>query len=373
VTTKQIDITATRLTAPGRGAVASVRLSCSLAEQATVIDEAFTAANGMRASSAPVDRVVFGSWRGEDVVVVRTAETEWEVHCHGGEAAVTRIMAEFSADISSPAVPESSLARLLLQARTTKTARLILAQSTGLLRNALVAAAEARTAEIFRQQMNDLLRWERVAEHLVESWRVVIAGPPNTGKSSLLNAIAGYERSIVFDQPGTTRDAIRTELVLDGWPFCFVDTAGIRQQSDDPIELQGIAHARNLLDTADLVLVAVDNTVGWTNDHDDLLAGVPSQTPRGIVRCKADLDCSGGLPSGNATVLATSAEQGGGIRELTDWISAQLIPEEPTMQTALPLAGTAAVCHTLLAQLNQGESLKSQQQNLLQWIQTQVW
>jgi tRNA modification GTPase len=373
VTTKQTDITAARLTAPGRGAVASVRLSCSQTEQAEAIDNAFTAANGMRASSAPVDRVVFGSWRGEDVVVVRTAETEWEVHCHGGEAAVTRIMAEFGSGTSSAAVPESSLERLLLQTRTTKTARLVLAHSAGLLRNTLVAAAEARTIEIFRQQLNDLLRWEWIVDHFVESWRVVIAGPPNTGKSSLLNAIAGYQRSIVFDQAGTTRDAVRTELVLNGWPFCFVDTAGIRQESDDPIEVQGIAHARNLLETADLVLLAVDNTVGWTNDHDGILAGIPDQTPRGVVCCKADLDRAGELSSVNASVLTTSAEQGDGIRELTDWITAQLIPEEPTMQTALPLAGTVTICHTALERLNLGESLKSQQQNLLQWLQTQVW
>lgn len=373
MTTKQPDITASRLTAPGRGAVASVHLSCSRIDHATAIDHAFTAVNGMSASSAPIDRIVFGSWRGEDVVVVRTAETEWEVHCHGGEAAVTRIMAEFGSGTSLAAVPESSLERLLLQTRTTKTARLVLAQSAGLLRNTLITAAEAQTVAIFRQQLNDLLSWEWIIDHFVESWRVVIAGPPNTGKSSLLNAIAGYERSIVFNEPGTTRDAVRTELVLNGWSFCFVDTAGIRQESDDPIEVQGIAHARDLLETADLVLIAVDNTVGWTNEHDDILARIPDQTLRGVVCCKEDLDRAGDLPPKSTAVITTSAEQGVGIRQLTTWITSQLIPEEPTPQTALPLGGVAACCHILLEQLNRGESLKSQQQNLLHWLQSQAW
>ena len=116
-------ITATRLTAPGRGAVASVRLSCGDSDSAQAIDSVFRAANGMAPSSAPVNRVLFGSWRGEDVVVVRTADTEWEVHCHGGEAAVSRILME--CDGQEKACSLSAIEELLLQTRTTRSAQLV--------------------------------------------------------------------------------------------------------------------------------------------------------------------------------------------------------------------------------------------------------
>jgi tRNA modification GTPase len=361
-------MSAVRLTAPGRGAVATVRLSCSTRREAVTVDAAFTAANGIVASSAPINRVLFGSWRGEDVVVVRTAEDEWEVHCHGGEAALTRILDEFSADPATIVTPASSLDQLLLQARTPKTARLLLAQSNGILRQALLNVTRAKTPATFRQQLNDLLQWESTANHLVVPWRVVIAGPPNTGKSSLLNAIAGYERSIVFDEPGTTRDAVRTELVLDGWPFCIVDTAGIRQDSDDPIERQGITHAQELFNTGDLILIAVDASVGWTVAHDDIVLRLPDHCRRAAIGCKCDLADSGDKPPGDLTWLRTSAEQGDGIRELADWIVAELVPAEPGLTTPLPVAGAADFCRVLLGRLEDGDALDLLGEELSEWM-----
>ncbi len=366
-------IHAVRLTAPGRGAVATVRLSCSSSERAVAIDAAFIAANGMLASSVPVDRVLFGSWRGEDVVVVRTSSTEWEVHCHGGEAAVARIITEFSGDPATAAVPPSTLDQLLLQTRTTKTARLVLAQSNGVLRDALLSAAQADTPEAFRQQLKDLLHWERAASHLIVPWRVVIAGPPNVGKSSLLNAIAGYERSIVSDQPGTTRDAVQAELVLGGWPFCFVDTAGIRQHYDDPIESMGINNAQKLLNTADLILIAVDNAVGWTGDHDDIVLRIPQHCLRAIVYCRNDLPISGKAFPDKLTPLSTSARRGDGIRELTEWITTRLVPEEPDLETPMPLAGSADICRVLLQRLDDGQPVHLLQQELSQWLTSLSW
>ncbi len=357
-----------RLTAPGRGAVATVRLTCSDCESATELDDLFTAANGMMASSAPVDRVLFGSWRGEDVVVVRTNVNEWEVHCHGGEVAVTRILNECSDTASADALTESPFDRILLQTRTTRTAKLVLAQANGVLKNALLRMSHAEDVDSFREQLLHLLRWKSVARHLTESWQVVIAGPPNVGKSSLLNAVAGYERAIVFDQPGTTRDAVRTELVLDGWPFCLIDTAGIRAGSVDPIEALGIAHAREILPTADLILIAVDNSVGWTEDHDKILAALTSDVPLAIVRCKADLETAGQPRPESAKVLLTSAERSDGIRELIDWVTRRLIPSPPTLKTPLPVAGSAEFCEALLERLERGASLGELQRDLEVWL-----
>jgi tRNA modification GTPase len=92
------------------------------------------------------------------------------------------------------------------------------------------------------------------AETLREGFRVVLAGPPNAGKSSLFNALTQSEAAITSSIPGTTRDVITRAVSLDGIPFVFVDTAGLRIESDDAIEAIGIARARQAATSADLVL-----------------------------------------------------------------------------------------------------------------------
>ncbi len=345
-------IRVTRLTPPGRGAVAVLRLECSHPSAATAIDAAFISASGLPASAAPPGRLLYGSWHGEDVIVVRTGTQIWEVQCHGGEAAVRRIAAEFSADGAAVAVPEDPLERFLLQAPTPRTARLIHAQMNGRLHDALVRLADSRTVDDMRRRLEMLLRFETAARHLIVPWQVVIAGPPNVGKSSLLNAVAGYERSIVFDQPGTTRDAVTTRLVLDGWPFCFADTAGMRSDAPDAVEARGIRHAQNLLQSADLVLSAFDQTVGWTSEHDRVVQHIPSGTPCIAVRCRADLPQRGpGPPDELGPVMVTSAAESTGIDALIERITAILIPDPPPPGTPLPLGGIADLCRILRRQI----------------------
>ncbi|MCH5376170.1 MAG: GTP-binding protein [Planctomycetes bacterium] len=93
--------------------------------------------------------------------------------------------------------------------------------------------------------------------HLTEPFRVVLVGPPNVGKSSLLNAIVGYDRSITFDGAGTTRDVLHAETVIDGWPVRLSDTAGIRI-SGEPIEREGVQRARAVANQADLLLCVTE-------------------------------------------------------------------------------------------------------------------
>jgi len=102
-------------------------------------------------------------------------------------------------------------------------------------------------------RLDEAIRRVKEGKILREGALVVIAGPPNAGKSSLLNALLGESRAIVSATPGTTRDSIEEWLDIDGWPVRLVDTAGLRETSDD-IEGEGVARARDLMEKADIVL-----------------------------------------------------------------------------------------------------------------------
>jgi tRNA modification GTPase len=164
------------------------------------------------------------------------------------------------------------------------------------------------------------------AARLREGFTVVIAGPPNVGKSTLMNALAGRDVAIISPIPGTTRDLIEVFLDLRGYPVILVDTAGIRD-SHDPIEQEGVARARRRAESADLIL--------WLNDRaDDLGPSLGSATL--VVRTKMDLkqaDPSTGTLAG----IAISAKTGAGVDRLLD-VMAELAEErmssrEPTLLT----------------------------------------
>jgi tRNA modification GTPase len=148
------------------------------------------------------------------------------------------------------------------------------------------------------------------AARLREGFTVVIAGPPNVGKSTLMNALAGRDVAITSPIPGTTRDLIEVFLDLRGYPVILVDTAGIRE-SQDPIEQEGVARARRRAESADLTL--------WLSDGEDSQApSVKSQIL--LVRTKIDLKAAGTLAE-DAANLAISAKTGAGIDRLLDVIA----------------------------------------------------
>jgi tRNA modification GTPase len=119
-----------------------------------------------------------------------------------------------------------------------------------------VAALPAWFADDVSALSADVQKWlERPrAEPLREGYRVVLAGPPNAGKSSLFNALVGSQAAITAPTPGTTRDVIERPIAIDGVPFTFVDTAGLRDAADDAVEHEGIGRAREASSRADLVL-----------------------------------------------------------------------------------------------------------------------
>src|SRR5262249_26206167 len=133
--------------------------------------------------------------------------------------------------------------------------------------------------------LDKLLALAPVGLHLAQPWRLVVAGPPNVGKSSLVNALVGFERAIVFDQPGTTRDVVTALTAFSGLPVELCDTAGLRN-TDDSLEAAGVARAQEQAAAADLVLLVLDVSQPWMADQRELV----DTWPRAIVVLnKADL------------------------------------------------------------------------------------
>ncbi len=116
-----------------------------------------------------------------------------------------------------------------------------------------VTARALHAAQMLQQEIAAILADGRRGERLREGLVVAIAGPPNAGKSTLLNRIARREVAIVSPHAGTTRDVIEVHLDLEGYPVTLLDTAGIRE-TDDPVEREGVARARARAEAADLVL-----------------------------------------------------------------------------------------------------------------------
>lgn len=339
-------------------AVVEVQLSVE-ADVASVMRE-FRVGSACGLANATAGRILFGSWSGEDVVVVRTSDQRWEIHCHGGSVAVNRICQDLETaglqlEASPEAVRESISQQIamvtnaaLLKCRTRKAAGLVLAQQDGRL---LRFAQELHSDFADRRQTarQHLERWRVVADHLTRPWRVAIVGEPNVGKSSLINAIAGLQRSIVSATPGTTRDLVEVDVVVRGWMFRLIDTAGVRAGADTMPEQLGIIQSLALLQHCDMVCVVVEaSSDGFEAALVDRLKEV--HVPICIVRNKCDilgsseksgvslfastLDCVQAI-TGTVNV---SAKTGFGISELLAWIQDTAVPEEPGPETVLPFS-----------------------------------
>jgi tRNA modification GTPase len=154
---------------------------------------------------------------------------------------------------------------------------------------------------------------------LREGMNLVIAGQPNAGKSSLLNALAGRETAIVTEIPGTTRDVLREQIQIDGLPLHIVDTAGLRE-SGDPVEQEGIKRAWGEIGRADRLLLIVDGMRGVTGEDRALLARFPAGVPVTVVRNKIDLTGDGaGVADGPlGPEVRLSARSGEGLALLRD-------------------------------------------------------
>ena len=343
-------LTAARITPAGRGAVATIRLQGNA--WGTSVESSsgrfFCAANGLSLWDQPIGKIAFGRWGltdAEDLVACRLADDVAEIHCHGGDAAVERILADLKT-VGYAIVDwreqfalrtdtlETEGWDALSRSTTWRTTQILLEQTGGLLRQTYSALQQRdpTTIEDFDRALDNLLRWSNFGLHLTRPWEVVLTGRPNVGKSSLINALLGYQRAIVFDQPGTTRDIVTGETAFEGWPVTLADTAGIRRASGD-IEATGIAKAMLHLTQADLQVVLIDVSQEPTADDFQILTAWPEAL---IVGHKADLPdrWDDRLPLNAHRV---SSQTGQGMAALQKELVRRLIPEVPPFGTPIPI------------------------------------
>ena len=334
------------LTPPGRGAVASILVEgVQATEHASRL---FFPASGRSLDKHSLNKIIFGRWGsadGEEVVVCRRGTACIEVHGHGGAAAPAAILASLVEAGCREVDWQTHLAKgsysqiqvearvALAKARTERTAAILLGQYQGALDRAIqqtIKLIEGDQIDQASDRLRELLGWTVLGSHLIEPWKVAIAGKPNVGKSSLMNALLGYERTIVFDQPGTTRDVVTASTALDGWPVEFSDTAGLRVATSE-IEAEGVARARSTQATADAVVLVFDASGPWGEEQQELLASQPGAI---VVHNKIDLvDKPSPLPTPG---LATSALTGQGLSELITAIVHSLVPATPPTDAAIP-------------------------------------
>jgi tRNA modification GTPase len=337
------------LTPPGRGAVASLVVDGPVAE--CCLDRLFHSSRGRAADWQSCGRVVLGRWGapdvGEEVVACRVGPERFEIHCHGGQAAVTALVGSLVSEGcrqmswqewirgEATCALEAQARLMLSSAPTERTAIVLWDQACGALEravDAIVAHVEARDRRSAVDGFDCLLRHADVGGHLLEPWRVVFTGRPNVGKSSLVNALLGYSRSIVHPVAGTTRDVVASASALDGWPFEFSDTAGVRSAAD-PLERAGMLVAERRLAAADLVVAVVD--ASDPNPDDSTLVAAWPDAMRVANKCDLLADTSADF--GADARIFTSATSGVGIVRLQRAIVGRLIPHPPAAGEAVPL------------------------------------
>ncbi len=261
-----------------------------------------------------------------------TGENIVEIHCHGGLVNVQRVLAQvlehpqvrraLPGEFSQRAVLNGKLnitqaeaINDLICARSEKAADLAIAGLEGNIsleinsfRDQLLNLLSEIEARIdFEENLSpldpkklikDIINLKDDLQKLISASKqgalahngikVAIIGQPNVGKSSLLNSLLKRQKAIVTDLPGTTRDVIESEIILEGMPITLIDTAGVRE-TNDKIEKIGIARSQQAIALADIIILVFDLNLGWTSLDENLLKQIPPKTPRIIVGNKSDL------------------------------------------------------------------------------------
>jgi tRNA modification GTPase len=231
-----------------------------------------------------------------------------------------------TADVPLRAAATAALA----EARTARTAAILLDQFRGAFERVVrevLAALDNQEQATAGCILGELTARAALGRHLTTPWRVVIAGAPNVGKSSVVNALAGYQRSIVSPTPGTTRDVVGTSIAIDGWPVELSDTAGLRGQAES-LEEQGMRRAHEAIAVADLCV--------WVLDGSTVPVEPPFASDRWLrVINKVDLPPAWDWER-EPDALRVSAQTGAGIADLCAALGRRLVPEPPPSGSAVP-------------------------------------
>jgi tRNA modification GTPase len=195
-----------------------------------------------------------------------------------------------------------------------------------------------RVSEII-VRLDALLRSYEAGRRLRDGATVAIAGVTNVGKSRLLNRLAGEERAIVMETPGTTRDYLHADVAIGGVPVTLVDTAGLRETAD-PVEREGVRRSREIVASADLVLFVLDGSrpsaAGDRSAYEEV-----APLPHLLLLNKSDLPAaeegSGFTGAGKRGALRLSAKTGEGIGALLGAIAREVAPAEGAIRTQAPL------------------------------------
>lgn len=330
------DIIAAIATASGRGGIGVVRVSGrglrSFAQRLcrkTPLPRRATMAEFLAADDLPIDQGILlyfpapHSFTGEDVL---------ELQGHGGPVVMQMLLArclELGARIAEPGeftrraflndkidLAQAEAVADLIDASTTVAARSALRSLTGEFSREIHRLVESLTElrvlveasldfpdeeidvlqetdvmqrlRILRKSLDGLRARARAGSMLRSGLQVVLTGLPNVGKSSLLNRLAGEERAIVTELPGTTRDAVHETIQISGIPVHIIDTAGLRD-TEDVVERMGIDRAWQEIARADVVLQLVDARTGITPADQAIAARLPGKVERVVVENKCDL------------------------------------------------------------------------------------
>ena len=342
------------LTPPGRGAVAVIAIRGTAEE---ILGSNFEPANGKHFATQTRRKIIYGVWKstGEDLIIYGPRGGSFEIHCHGGNMASRAIVDDLksagveevppqiffkSTDACSPgAVWKSEVLIAISEATTNRTAEILLSQLSigpGAV-DAIASQIGAFEFESALKQIESIRVWSEFGTELTQARSIVFCGQPNVGKSSLVNAIVGFQRAIVNEVAGTTRDVVSQSTAISGWPVELRDTAGLRE-SDNVIEAIGIEKARSEIATADLKICVFDVQNQWDNADQQL---VDSISPDLIVFNKSDLVDESEIKTRCSKIpnsIATSVKSETGIESLIEQIGTRLTPELPSPNQAIPVS-----------------------------------
>ena len=343
------------LTPPGRGGIAVVRCLGPAAVRAM---EASFRPPGRARGLPDVGRLAYGHFVDaggrplDEIVLYRAAETVFEVNCHGGPAAVEAVcrrLADLGMEQVDPdrlltiegAGPiERDAERMLREARTPLAGRILLDQRNGALARAveeiLKDLAAGRSAEAGKELDALLERWQSCGRLLASPPRVAVTGPPNVGKSTLVNRLVGAERVITSATPGTTRDYVEAHAAIEGLPVVLVDTAGLRE-SGEAIEREGVARARREMRAAAVVVYLLDAAEGVRPEDEAALGALGERAV--AAWNKADLAAR---LLGKPAAVAISALAGEGIEALAESVLARLGYQATAPGEAVPFTAAQA-------------------------------